>query len=53
MKLEITKAQFRALVDVLESAQAVFEEIPEEQKNFKLIKRMFNKNGCTNVLKNL
>lgn len=45
MKLDITMPQLVALVNLVDSAEAVFEEIPDEQKNIKLIDRMLNKNG--------
>ncbi len=52
IKLELTEIQLRSLVDIVESACSVLEEIPIEVKNLKAIKRMFDKNGYTNVLKN-
>ena len=45
IKLELTERQFEALIDVIDSAKTVFEEIPEEQKNIALIDRMLKKNG--------
>ncbi len=45
IKLELTEPQLEALMQFLDSARSVFEESVEEQKNLKLIDRMFVKNG--------
>jgi hypothetical protein len=45
IKLELTERQFEALLDVVDSASTVFNEIKEEQKNIALVDRMLKKNG--------
>lgn len=50
MKLEITEPQLKALIDLVESAHSMLEEVPEERRNCILVKRMFKKNGYSNVL---
>lgn len=43
--LEFTEPQLEALMQFIDSGRSVFEESVEEQKNLKLIDRMFFKNG--------
>lgn len=45
IKLELTKRQFEALIDLIDTAASAFEEIDEEMNNLKLIDRMLTKNG--------
>jgi hypothetical protein len=45
IKLELTEVQFNALISVVDSASAVFEEDIETQKEIKAIDRMLKKNG--------
>lgn len=43
--LELTEPQLEALMQFIDSGRSVFEESVDEQKNLKLIDRMFVKNG--------
>ena len=45
IKLELTEPQLEALMQFIDSARSVFEESLGEQKNIRLIDRMFEKNG--------
>lgn len=45
IKLELTERQFEALIETLDSASTVFEEIPKVQKDIAALDRMLKKNG--------
>jgi hypothetical protein len=45
IELKVTKIQFEALLDMMETVRTAFEQVPEEYKNVKALDRMLKKNG--------
>ena len=45
IKLELTEAQFKALISVVDTCSAVMDEDLDTTKEIVLIDRMLNKNG--------
>lgn len=45
IKLELTEAQFNALISVVDTCSSVMEEDIDTQREIKLIDRMLKKNG--------
>ena len=49
IKLELTEVQFNALISVVDSASAVFDEDVITKKEIKAIDRMLKKNGYKRI----